>query len=831
VKQKKFDRRPRGRAVTVLAVGLVAALAIHWTRACGPDFPNDILDGGEEELWLAPEADFRRELVRLQLRSPFTAVAAPRGNFAAESATAELTQLREALRATGVTGDRASRVLASQQVARARLEQFLQESTPARPPDWMPATPQVDKAATNSLPTMPDIPVSADLPGEFADYFHGALIWQNPTSPDKSAARSAWERVLARPAAERKYKSVGSAFMLGRAWLPEDQERARSYFQQTRTLARQGFSDPLGLAAASWGWEAKSYFDHTNYAPAARLYLEQFATGDDSAVSSLRFTIGAALAENSPPTLLALATNDLTRRAVTAYLISQSAEDYWSAAAGTGETTNRHTRRWLSAVEQAGVKDVMSAEMLALAAYRGGDLDSAQRWINVARSSPTAQWLQAKLLLRAGKLERAARLIAEVCDQFPTEIVRTNPPKSLAENLFAPGRQAGLERDPLTMGVAAGREVRAELGALKLARRDFVEALDALLTAGFWADAAYVAERVLTTEELKSYVESHWPAATADRESSEKEPTLQSEMAGQIRHLLARRLTRERRAIEAREFYPANWRPAFDAWLTALQAGQDESRSALERGRQLFAAAIMTRTNGMDLIGTEVSPDWRVYGGDFEGTLTIQLRTNESFGIVRASESERQRADAPPADPDQRFHYRWQAAYLGWAAAQLLPDNSEETALILCRAGTWLKNRDLDQADIFYKALVNRCRKTPLGVEADRIRWFPRMDQNGQWLPRPTLMKPIGEEEAVSASESSTPESNANTEPAPPVGAEFTPYVVRAGDTLLSIARARCLPDHPLTVKELVAANPEVRSTPLRIGQVLQLPERTAITK
>ena len=69
-------------------------------------------------------------------------------------------------------------------------------------------------------------------------------------------------------------------------------------------------------------------------------------------------------------------------------------------------------------------------------------------------------------------------------------------------------------------------------------------------------------------------------------------------------------------------------------------------------------------------------------------------------------------------------------------AANLLPDNHDETARILCIAGCWLKNRDPIAADVYYKALVRRCRKTALGAEADRLRWFPRIDEEGKLLPR-----------------------------------------------------------------------------------------------
>jgi len=56
-----------------------------------------------------------------------------------------------------------------------------------------------------------------------------------------------------------------------------------------------------------------------------------------------------------------------------------------------------------------------------------------------------------------------------------------------------------------------------------------------------------------------------------------------------------------------------------------------------------------------------------------------------------------------------------------------MPDESDETARVLCIAGSWLKLKDPETADRFYKALVLRCGKTTLGKEADKRRWFPKI--------------------------------------------------------------------------------------------------------
>ena len=92
---------------------------------------------------------------------------------------------------------------------------------------------------------------------------------------------------------------------------------------------------------------------------------------------------------------------------------------------------------------------------------------------------------------------------------------------------------------------------------------------------------------------------------------------------------------------------------------------------------------------------------------------------------VALPHDEDQRAEEPPTTIAARYHYRYLAANLAWEAAALMPDNNDDTARVLCEAGTWLKNRDPKSADRFYKALVKRCGTTELGKAADKKHWFP----------------------------------------------------------------------------------------------------------
>jgi hypothetical protein len=117
-------------------------------------------------------------------------------------------------------------------------------------------------------------------------------------------------------------------------------------------------------------------------------------------------------------------------------------------------------------------------------------------------------------------------------------------------------------------------------------------------------------------------------------------------------------------------------------------------------------------------------------GGDFELPPYSKLRETSmpEANLNRPGRDEPERTRQSAVKPDIRFHYRYLAADLAWEAAELMPDGSDETARVLCEAGTWLKIRDPQAADRFYKTLVRRCGNTSLGKEAENLRWFPKME-------------------------------------------------------------------------------------------------------
>jgi hypothetical protein len=792
---------------------------------------------------VAPEGNFASELARMNFGQSRVRAMPPEvpGGYGAQSMEAELAELRRALKQAGTQASESSLICSEHQRQRELLTQAIEahrawEDSHSKNAGGSTAGNESPQATG---PVFPSVMVAQGLPDEFADYFEGFIAWHNPAVADKQTARASWERLLARPEAERRYKSTWAAFMLGKSWERTDPQKAVSYFKQVRDLARQGYRDSLGLAAASFGLEAQVYLQQKNYEGAVETYLDQLASGDPTATNSLATAAAKALA-SGPETLRLLAKNPRGQKVITAYLISRpffsslysskSADQELELAGGESMAA-----AWLRAAEQADIKDMDSAEALALAAYRANDMDEASRWIKRASGSPLAQWLEAKLLLRAGKLQAAADLLSRISPQFPIVQVGTNAaaPADRKDTLTVSGDTYSVWR------TSVGMQLHGELGVLQLSRGEYVQALDLLLNAGFWMDAAYVAERVLTLEELKKYVDRFWPAVTADQVAGEQERSGGSEICPallreQIRYLLARRLTREMRGDQAREYYPAAWLDVFDQLMAAQRAGWDEALQPSNRAAALFQAALITRTNGMELIGTEVAPDWHYHFGQFDDGVTGEdRRSNRLAIVVLPSKAELRRNAEHHPDPNVRFHYRYQAASLAWEAAKLLPDNNAQTAYVLWKGGCFLKNRDPHTADLFYKALVRRNRKTALGVEADRQRWFPILDENGNIVPKKEFDEPLELSELQPVAQPVAGEDPGTRSPDTPSTSptesgviEGYEYVIPAGDSLASIAEKFVRAGVVVTRADILAANPGLNPAWIKVGQKIFVPAK-----
>jgi hypothetical protein len=275
---------------------------------------------------------------------------------------------------------------------------------------------------------------------------------------------------------------------------------------------------------------------------------------------------------------------------------------------------------------------------------------------------------------------------------------------------------------------------------LALRRDQFREALRLFLGAGHWTDAAYVAERVLTVDELVAFVAAEVPGPTAGGAAAAGSADDRAATAGRnLRHLLARRLVRAGQFDRAREFFPPELAPVFDRYVSSVRTGYRPDLPASVRATSLWTAAQIAREHGLELQGTELEPDYAIWDGNFQWPEVARTRgTDGTFEsrypsarppagaldhLLAATADEIARAERVHP-PTKRFHYRQRAAELAFLAATLMPDDSEQTATILNAAGRWVAARDPDDAELFYKTLVFRCAHTALGREAAERRWL-----------------------------------------------------------------------------------------------------------
>ena len=302
--------------LVLLALGCSGALA------CGPFFPNMMLVGGDEPVFTAPVARFLDEVERikdrLKIAAPSHPVLETTNDLTETTRSIDLADLRAALKKRGDDGAEVERVVAAYAEAREQLIAYGSSRE-----QWSRALDSVDVSGNDDdddddndvvvehkktkppAPNFPDVKVPSGLPGEFADYFRGAIAWHRG---DTNAARAEWKALLERPAEERRFKSVWAASMLAKSWEGEEPAKAITYYSLVRALAKERFADTLGLAASSIGWQARAHLKNNEPERAIELYLQQLAMGDATAYQSLRMASSKAL-KSQPAVLDTLAVN------------------------------------------------------------------------------------------------------------------------------------------------------------------------------------------------------------------------------------------------------------------------------------------------------------------------------------------------------------------------------------------------------------------------------------------------------------------------------------------------------------------------------------------
>lgn len=532
---------------------------------------------------------------------------------------------------------------------------------------------------------------------------------------------------------------------------------ATSAFAETRSLVAQGWPDPDELGLASLGEEArlhlrvgsgicgwKELVAHAACAAeltpqaleaALSLYARQAAAESTSGDESLRFLLGWVSGQERLVT--ALSEDPFSRKLLNLYTLAYDDDDDLKKTA---------LKALAGATRKTGSAPGDKTELLAVAAYRLGQFDLARDFAT-GNSTPLAAWVRAKLAVAANDLTGAASAYAEATKGFPV----------LTEKL-----------DP-----EIEARIRGEQGVLALSRGEFVQAFSYLFTAaekagpdsGVAYDASYVAERVLTTDELKAYVDRHIPASSKPLPPEEGVDAPAKTMGDTIRLLLARRLVRDQRLDQALPYFPEADDPRYATWekkhlihpflardqVRAYAKALSEARSRWTdtgRAEAWFAAARLVQEHGMEIMGSEQAPDFTVFGGSFGvgagQDLSEEARASAGEGAAEGRNpaatsrafikpEERARFAQSAVTPDKRFHYRWVAVEYAVSAANLLPTRSQAFAAVLCQAAGW----QTDRTQELYKRYVAQGALVPFSRQfGHECSVTPRFDEAQFYTPR-----------------------------------------------------------------------------------------------
>lgn len=658
------------RHLQTLLVALLFCVPGGSAQASGPMLPEPLLAAGGESVSRAPEFYYASELRILaeKYRAKFPQIKPTSANGSKATALADETDYDAAIR---------EKVLNPPDVELARKQNKEARAFLASSPD---------KEAR-----MPD-----EYPSEFRDYHVGALAY---CRQDMDAARKAFDALLARPPAERHYRTIWALYMLARMEgdaEKTDADKVIARCREIRQVAATGFADSTDCYSASFRLEA-DYNDEL----AGELMLWKIAQIPSSEIPDNVFT------DFSKEDLEAAARSPVWREITSCKLMG-------TASAGYVEHGAKACARWLAAVEAAEVRNPSDADRLGWIAYLAGDYAAAAKWLKmVAQPTYLSYWLQAKLELRAGHRSFALVAMKQCLRILPNQEFHNEGDQWQEEIL-----------------VSTGETAYADKAMLALACGNFRESMTSFLEGKCWLDSAWVAEQLMTTTELKTFVdqqpwdlsreeqalkfeaethESYGPLFVLGLFGYDRARIPESFYTYRLRWLLAWRMTREDRGEIALRYFPKWLCPEALTYFKSMEMGRNTKLPKPQRARAWWDAAWLARVRGLELMGTEREPDNAATSGQFDAPPTRKERLTGKYetydyasnkSLVKlvetpATKLEKQRLLAIPQAHTQRWHYRITASDHAWSAAKLLPNGSDELKDVLQSAARWLIKMDV----------------------------------------------------------------------------------------------------------------------------------------
>ncbi|WON77172.1 hypothetical protein [Serratia sp. UGAL515B_01] len=469
-------------------------------------------------------------------------------------------------------------------------------------------------------------------------------------------------------------------------------DRAMAAFQQVIDQVKSGTADPDQLALSSLGQQARIHFWQGEIAQAVKLYAQQAAQGDADGGLSLQYVASYLINPNHLQALKQAIHDPLVQQLVTIELFARSSNLQMADAESVRANAKQTVVQILTLLNESVHSGFTGSDRLAALAYRSGQYAMTASVLKNAGNSGLAWWLRAKMALRDGDVKTATAAYAKAATAFPSD------------------ESWGWQRDGdfVPEMIAPGCRVSGEQAILALNRGDYLQAMDLMFRGkeNYWADVADIAERVLTVDELKSFVDKHAPPPATPLKPVDPNEYNDQPIGPeiQLRELLARRMIRVGRYQEAVNYFAIpNYRQAALEFAEHLKTAQDKTVDKTARAQAYYQAAILLRSQGLVFTGYEMTPDYAIYGASYSylgDSFNTRDRQHKSW--VSAAEAARAAKNLP--ERDNRFlHYRWKAVDLALKAADLLPSKSQPYAAVLCNAAGWVIARDAKTGRALYQ--------------------------------------------------------------------------------------------------------------------------------
>jgi hypothetical protein len=585
------------------------------------------------------------------------------------------------------------------------------------------------------------------IPKAFAFYF-------DSLTAERTRAIKLMDELLALPEAERKPLNAIAKYRRARLkmsledWAALSDAEAKQRLADIRTdlssvptHAKEGSLDPAQLSDNAQYWIA---YTRSMILPTGRLvrlgeadfkgalstYLRMPIRDQGNAVNSSYHMARKLCAEKN---FAGCEKDPDLRRVITLYL-----------AAGGSNNSDMHlshaeakeiSEAWLDALSKADVDPSFDPARIAMLQY------VCQRWVDCLRTLallPTDDPLRLLLASRCnlrltGDLQTSRRILdpstsAQSAAQFVGVLRPIKPTNDDAEFTTLIDFNEKSEM---------AERATAEKGIMALCHGDFIEALSLFSKAGFLSESDYVSECLVTTDELKGFV---------DKLDKDRPKDWQRSM-GIVRSRLASRLFRDGRMEEALEYVSADLAPKARTYVILLRLAERTDIADRARADAYWRAALIIGDIGETILRAPIGLSWSADGShtkpDSNWYVGYGFLPYHRLNKEREYEHAQKHTLIAPAQDEVRRINSWldghvekpvrserDARYatfdLALKAARLLPNNDPAGGQILQYAGNLLKYRERKAANPAYVLLVTRFKQTPYGEHALKRNWFSK---------------------------------------------------------------------------------------------------------